>query len=90
MALLKNKLALAHQEVTRAFREVQLLKDTALVISEKSFELAKEGYQRGKFPYLDMLDSQRTLFEVRDKYIQAVLQYHLSKANLDYLVTAGE
>ncbi len=89
-SLLYNKQAIAHQEVVKAYREVQLLKDMALAVSETSFELAKEGYQRGKFQYLDMLDSQRTLFEVRDKYIQAVLKYHISKADLEYLVTQGE
>lgn len=84
---LENKLALAHAELIRAYKEADKIRSTVLKAATESFELAKEGYVEGKFEYLDMLDSQKTLFEVRERYIQALLNYHQSLADIEYLNT---
>jgi cobalt-zinc-cadmium efflux system outer membrane protein len=84
---LENKLSIAHTELVRAYKEAERIRTTVLKAAMQSFELAKEGYKEGKFEYLDMLDSQRTLFEVRERYIQALLNYHQSVADIEYLNT---
>jgi cobalt-zinc-cadmium efflux system outer membrane protein len=84
---LENKLSIAHIDLMRAYQEVEQIRSTVLKTAAQSFELAKEGYQEGKFEYLDMLDSQKTLFEVRERYIQALLNYHQSMADIEYLNT---
>jgi cobalt-zinc-cadmium efflux system outer membrane protein len=87
---LENKLSLSHKELMRAYNEAELINATVLTKAVQSFELAKMGYQEGKFEYLDMLDSQKTLFEVRERYIQALLNYHQSLADIEYLNTQGD
>jgi cobalt-zinc-cadmium efflux system outer membrane protein len=82
---LENKLSIAHKDLVRAYREAEQIRTTVLKTAVQSFELAKEGYTEGKFEYLDMLDSQKTLFEVRERYIQALLNYHQSMADIEYL-----
>lgn len=82
--ILENRLSLAHKELTRAYKEAELLRTTVLATAQKSFDYAKEGYMEGKFEYLDMLDSQKTLFEVKERYIQALLNYHKSRADIEY------
>ena len=84
---LENKLSIAHRELIRAYKEAEKIRSTVLKAATQSFELAKEGYNEGKFEYLDMLDSQKTLFEVRERYIQALLNYHQSIADIEYLNT---
>jgi cobalt-zinc-cadmium efflux system outer membrane protein len=84
---LENKLSIAHKELVRAYNEAERIRSTVLKAAFQSFELAQEGYKEGKFEYLDMLDSQKTLFEVRERYIQAVLNYHKSIADIEYLNT---
>lgn len=84
---LENKLSVAHKELVRAYQEAELIRSRVLISAAQSFELAKEGYQEGKFEYLDMLDSQKTLFEVKERYIQALLNYHQSRADIEYLNT---
>jgi cobalt-zinc-cadmium efflux system outer membrane protein len=81
---LEKTLSIAHKGVMRAFQEAVLLRTTVLATAEKSFKFAQEGYKEGKFEYLDMLDSQKTLFEVKERYIQALLNYHKNKADLTY------
>jgi cobalt-zinc-cadmium efflux system outer membrane protein len=87
---LENKLSIAHKDLVRAYQEAEKIRSTVLKAALQSFELAKEGYQEGKFEYLDMLDSQKTLFEVRERYIQALLNYHQSMADIEYLNTQEE
>lgn len=82
--ILENKLSIAHKELMRAYSEAELLQSTVLNKASQTFEFAQEGYKEGKFEYLDMLDSQRTLFEVRERYIQALINYHKSKADIEY------
>jgi cobalt-zinc-cadmium efflux system outer membrane protein len=85
--LLENKLSSAHKEMMRAFQEAARIQSTVLKTAMESFELAQEGYRAGKFEYLDMLDSQRTLFEIRERYIQALTNYHKSRADIEYLTS---
>jgi cobalt-zinc-cadmium efflux system outer membrane protein len=87
---LENKLSIAHRELIRAYAEAEKIRTTVLKAAAQSFELAQEGYKEGKFEYLDMLDSQKTLFEVRERYIQALLNYHQSIADIEYLNTQEE
>ena len=87
---LENKLAISHKELVRSYNEAEKIRSTVLKSAVQSFELAKEGYKEGKFEYLDMLDSQKTLFEVRERYIQALLNYHQSRADIEYLNTLEE
>lgn len=81
---LENKISAAHRDLERTHREAVQYESKVLKAAVQSFEFAQEGYREGKFEYLDMLDSQRTLFEVREKYIQALVNYHKSKADLLY------
>jgi cobalt-zinc-cadmium efflux system outer membrane protein len=83
--VLESKLAIAHEELVRAYNESERIKNISLPSATQAFELAQKGYREGKFEYLDVLDAQRTLFEVRDRYIQALVNYHTRRADIDYL-----
>lgn len=87
---LENKLSISHTELMRAYKEAEKIRTTVLKAAAQSFDLAKEGYKEGKFEYLDMLDSQKTLFEVKERYIQALMNYHQSRADIEYLNTLEE
>lgn len=84
---LENKLSLAHKDWIRAYQEVKILQDTVLKSAQQAFELVRYGYQEGKFEYLEMLDAQRTLFEARERYIQALSTYHQRRADIEYLTS---
>jgi len=85
--LLQNKLNTSHQALIEAYQEVVKLKSTILRSAEESFEFASEGYKEGKFDYLNMLDSQRTLFDVQETYIDALLTFHQKCADIEYLTS---
>lgn len=83
--ILQTKLSNSHIELVRAYREVAKYRDTVLKSAQQAFELAEEGYREGKFEYLDVLDAQQTLFDVRERYILALVNFHNRRADIDYL-----
>lgn len=93
----QTKLAL-EQELTEnwqhwrtAYTEAEQLKTDLLPTAEKAFSLARSGYERGKFPYLEVLDAQRTLFDAYSQYYDALKRYHTARANVQRLTrTTGE
>ena len=46
--------------------------------AQKSFAGINEGYRFGKFGFLDVLDSQRTLFQIKKQYLDALADYHIA------------
>lgn len=84
-AQLIHRLKVQHKELMQAYLEVDRFKNTVLLTASKSFDFAKEGYDEGKFEYLDVLDSQKTLFAVQERYIEALSNYHERLAEIEYL-----
>lgn len=68
-----------------AYRQAESLNTTILPAAEKAFTLSRQGYRAGKFPYLEVLDAQRTLFEVKEQYITSLKEYHMAKAEVERL-----
>lgn len=80
------ELSEAYQALAAAHMEATSLGTTVLPGAERAFEATGEGYRQGKFSYLDVLDSQRTLFDVRAQYIDALEGYHQAVAEMERLV----
>jgi cobalt-zinc-cadmium efflux system outer membrane protein len=76
----------AYQAISSAYIEASELKKNVLPGAEGVFEASKTGYTRGKLDYLNVLDAQRTLFEAKARYIDALGSYHNSKADIERLI----
>lgn len=85
---MSSGLTRAGQELQAAYDETESLKTTILPAAEKVFSLLSQGYQAGRFPYLEVLDAQRTLFEARSQYNAALKNYHISRAGVERLTAA--
>ena len=81
-----SSLADAYQLLASAFTEIGILKNDVLPAAQEAFDAANEGYRGGKFAYLDVLDAQRTLFELKGKYIESLAAYHRAAADVERLV----
>jgi cobalt-zinc-cadmium efflux system outer membrane protein len=78
----------AAQKERAAYTQAMLLKDTILPEAKKSFALANQGYQAGKFAYLEVLDAQRTLADARLQHVEALKEYHTQRATVERLTAA--
>lgn len=65
--------------------EVLAYQDGLLPSAEKAYRQAEEGFNRGAFSFLDLLDAQRTLFDVQSNHLEALSSFHETKAKIDML-----
>jgi len=85
----KTVLSQTHQLLSASHFEAVTLKNDVLPAAQGAFDAAKEGYEQGKFGYLDVLDAQRTLFEASSRYVGALAKYHRAVAVLESLIGTG-
>jgi len=83
---IRMELVRAYHSLSNAYTEAIELKNNILQGAETVFEASKEGYSQGKLNYLNVLDAQRTLSEVRSRYIDALAAYHSSRADVERLI----
>ena len=57
--------------------------------AERAVSLANEGYARGAFSYLDVLDAQRLLFDLREQRLDYLRTFHLAEAALARIQAAN-
>lgn len=75
-------------ERLRASRvEVQALRNTVLPGAESALQAMVTGFELGKFGFLDTLDAQRTLFQAREQYLQALDTLYRTTTELERLTT---
>ncbi len=79
-------LAESYETLVSARNEAIGLRDEVVPGATKAFDAAREGYQQGKFGYLEVLDAQRTLFEARGRFLNALARYHRSVAVVESLI----
>jgi cobalt-zinc-cadmium efflux system outer membrane protein len=82
----QTALAETHAALSAAFSEASTLRDEVLPGAQQAFDAAREGYRQGKFQFLEVLDAQRTLFEARGQYVEALSTYHKAVAALERLI----
>jgi cobalt-zinc-cadmium efflux system outer membrane protein len=81
-------LATAYAALATAHDEVTTLGSTVLPGSQQAFEAVSEGYRLGRFGYLDVLESQRTLVAAGSQYLRALSDYYKAVAAVERLIGA--
>jgi cobalt-zinc-cadmium efflux system outer membrane protein len=76
-------LAEAYNALTITYSQASSLKNEILPQTRSAFDAVTEGYRFGKFSFLEVLDSQRTLFNARSQYLAALSDYHKAVADVE-------
>ena len=82
----KTAISQAYQQLMQSFEQAKTLETKIIPGAQSVFDAAQEGYKYGKFSHLEMLDAQRTLFEVKQQYIETLASYHKARADVNRLV----
>lgn len=79
--------------VKETFRQMESLRREAMKFkklvydgTEETVKDMEEGFRRGKFDFIEVLDAQKTFIEVEDHYIHLLLDYHKKKIDLEYWI----
>lgn len=90
LAALKNQLgaSLAHEyERLSAARQATLaLQGEILPGAQSAFDAVNKGFSLGKFNFLDVLDAQRTLYQVKSQYINTLHDAHQAVAAIERIL----
>jgi cobalt-zinc-cadmium efflux system outer membrane protein len=85
---LMEKLAALQGQASTSFQEAVTLRDQVLPAAQATFEGAQEAYRVGKFGSIDALNAQRSLFEARVQFLEALEAHHSALAELEELIGA--
>ena len=64
---------------------MQSLRRTALPTAEQAARFAAVGFAEGKFTFLEVLEAQRTLSDVRAQLNDALREFHARRAETERL-----
>jgi cobalt-zinc-cadmium efflux system outer membrane protein len=85
-AQLEANLATQYERLNAARQTSESLRSEILPSAQSAFDAANKGYNAGKFSFLDVLDAQRTLFQAKSQYIQALLEAHQAVAEIERIL----
>lgn len=78
----KAELAVLYEQWKNAYEQAVELRREMLPAAIESYQMAMQGYQEGKFDYLDLRDAKNALFDIQQQYLDAVEDYHYRRADV--------
>lgn len=85
---LRSRLSVAFQRYESARQQVAAYRDEIVPKARESLDLAREGYRRQQFDFLQVLTAQRTFFETRLAYVEALAELKKSVAAIENMLLA--
>ena len=82
----RSTLRATWQALADARAEAEMLASQVVPAVAEGFAAAEFGYRAGKFGLLELLDAQRTLFEARQRQLDAQTASHLAAIELQRLL----
>ncbi|MGD2085627.1 MAG: TolC family protein [Candidatus Aminicenantes bacterium] len=82
---LANELKVRYEMLKITYDNAMMLKMSILPKALETFKIISNGYELGKFDYLNVLDALRTQLEVRQEYLQAISCYWNLMAGIEHL-----
>jgi cobalt-zinc-cadmium efflux system outer membrane protein len=77
----------AHQRASIAQEQIESMRSEILPAAQSAFNAAVTGFELGKFGFIDVLDTQRTLFQSRAQYLSALSARYRSLADLERYIS---
>jgi cobalt-zinc-cadmium efflux system outer membrane protein len=82
---LRADLRVAFDNLATARTQIAAFKETILPQAHDAFAKVNDGYQAGRFTYLEVVDAQNTLMDAQVRYLEALTAYHLAVADIEGL-----
>lgn len=83
---LESMLSASYADLAGAHDEVVALRDKALPAATDALQATQQAFEEGELPFIDVLDAQRTLFELQTRYVDALVAYHTAAAEIESLI----
>lgn len=83
---LSSDAAQAYERLQTARQEAETLQREILPGAQSAYDAATKGFEFGKFGFLDVLDTQRTLLQAKSQYLRSLSDAHRAAAEIDRLL----
>ncbi len=83
---LQNQLAPVYERYASATNQVRKYREQILPAAKESLELVRQGHKAGEFPFLYLLNAQRTYFQTNLQYLDALRELRSSAIEIDGLL----
>lgn len=83
--LAQVELAETYRRLTTAYEQASTLEDKLLPEAERAYAGTLDALKKGALRPLDVLEAQRTLFELRTEYLRAHESFHQAAADIERL-----
>jgi len=83
---LHSLLVQTYERMQGSTEALALLEERVIPVTRAAFEASEEGYQAGKYTFLDMLDAQRALIESECELVQARLAYVKDQIDVERMI----
>jgi cobalt-zinc-cadmium efflux system outer membrane protein len=84
-----SELLQAYEQLRAAYEQAVALRERMVPAAEAARRRTDEAYRAGAVRALDVLDAQRTAFELRDQAVEALAAYHVALVDVERLSGAG-
>lgn len=86
----KQMLMETYQALQTTYMRLSDMKTKLIPQATRSFELAKIAYKNDIYTYIEVLDAQNIVFNIKQQYIQLLQQYHTDKIKMNRLTKVVE
>ncbi len=76
----------AYNNLISLSEALKKLNNESIPYAQNAFEIIRDGNLVGRFTILDVLDTQRTLFELQSEYLRTLGNYNIQLARLERLI----
>ena len=77
-----------YQEMLHARTALTQLRQKVIPIAEETLALTEQGYRKGRFPLLELLDAQQSLIALRVQVVANATAFHLHVIEIERLLGA--
>jgi cobalt-zinc-cadmium efflux system outer membrane protein len=79
-----------HRDLRLARDEIETLRDSVIPDAAKAAGVLEEGYRRGRFGMLEVLNAESDLFRHRLRHLDCLLRYRMDYLELERLLGMGD
>ena len=83
---LESMLSVAYAQLANAYDEAAAIRDVALPPATEAFDVTRRAFENGDLSLIDLLDAQRTLFDLQTRHVDALIDYHQAAADIESLI----
>ena len=78
-----------YQELNHARTEVESLRTRMLPKAEQAMDFTRTGFKAGRFSFQSLAQAQKTLFELRERDVEAAARYHTLLVEVERLAAVA-